>query len=185
MTRRRILTRALLTASLVIAGVTFEGSVATASAKKTAVTFCAVKSLTEKTGRTGAAAGTAYTDLVFTNRGATTCSLSGIPKAQPVFGLKHTPVGPSASINRITGRGGLVKLAAHKGVANVLYAMSTAENYPKAKCIPKYATGVVITLRSSTRLLLTTYFAMSKKLVCTKLQSTTIAGVTAGATGNP
>jgi hypothetical protein len=185
MTRPLMLTRVLLVASLVIAGIAFDGFVATASASKTAVGVCSAKNLTERTGRTGAAAGTSYTNLVFTNHGATACSLSGIPRAQPVVGSKHTSVGPYASINRVSGRGGLVILPARKGVANVLYAMSTAQNYPRAKCIPRYANGVVITLRISTSVRLAAYFPMGKDLVCTKLQSTTVAGVAAGITGRP
>jgi hypothetical protein len=180
-----MLIKVLLATSLVGGGIAIAGPIASANVSKSAVSACSVKNLTERTGPTGAAAGTAYTYLIFINHGPRACALSGVPRAQPVVGSKHYRVGPYASINSIAGRGGLVTLASRTGAANVLYAISTAQNYPKANCLPQYATGVVVTFHASSSLRLATYFPMRKQLVCTKLQSTKISGVAKGTSGNP
>ena len=185
MTKPIILMKVLLATSIVVAGIAIDASIATASVSKIAVSACSGKSLTERTGPTGAAAGTAYTYLIFINHGTKACALSGVPKAQPVVGSNHYRVGPYASINSIAGRGKLVILTARTGTANVLYAISTAQNYPKANCLPRYATGVVVTFHASSSLRLATYFPIRKQLVCTKLQSTRISGVGKGTSGNP
>jgi hypothetical protein len=180
-----ILIKVLLATSLVGGGIAIAGSIASANVSKSAASACSVKNLTERTGPTGAAAGTAYTYLIYLNHGTKACTLSGVPRAQPVVGSNHYRVGPYASINSIAGRGGLVTLAARTGAANVLYAISTAQNYPKANCLPRYATGVVVTFHASSSLRLATYFPMRKQLVCTKVQSTRISGVARGTSGNP
>jgi hypothetical protein len=180
-----ILMKVFLATSLVVGGIAIAGAVATANVSKSAVSACSVKNLAERTGPTGGAAGTAYTYLIYINHGSKACALSGVPRAQPVVGSNHYRVGPYASINSIAGRGGLATLAARTGTANVLYAISTAQNYPKANCLPRYATGVVVTFHASSSLRLATYFPMRKQLVCTKLQSTRISGVAKGTSGNP
>lgn len=183
-----ILMKVFLATSLVVGVIAIAGSVATANVSRSAVSACSVKNLTERTGPTGAAAGTAYTYLIIINHGPKACVLSGVPRAQPVVGSRHYRVGPYASINSINsmaGRGGLVTLAARTGTANVLYAISTAQNYPKANCLPRFANGVVVTFHAASSLRLATYFPMRKQLVCTKLQSTRISGVAKGTSGNP
>jgi hypothetical protein len=85
----------LLDVSLIVIGVPFEGTAAMATEKKTAVPFCSIKNLTKRSViLPSTVGGHSGTSLIFTNHGSTACSLSGILRAQPVVGSKHTPVVP-------------------------------------------------------------------------------------------
>jgi hypothetical protein len=167
-----------------VAAISFEGSIAAGAEKKTTVPFCSTKNLTERT----VSAATTVTDhsfwlLIVTNHGTTACSLSGIPRAQPVAGLQRTPIGPYASTNRIPSRGGLVILPTDKGVAYVQYMMGATRTYPSAECVAQHSDGVVVTFHTSLKILLALYFPLSKDKVCSKLRSTSITGVAAGTGG--
>jgi hypothetical protein len=184
MQKRLTFPRVLLDVSLIVIGVPFEGTAAMATEKKTAVPFCSIKNLTKRSViLPSTVGGHSGTSLIFTNHGSTACSLSGILRAQPVVGSKHTPVGPYASTNRIPGSGGLVILPAGKGVAYVLYMTGATQTYPKAKCVDQNVDGLVVTFHTATKILLTLYFALEKNKICTKLQSTSITGVVAGTGG--
>jgi hypothetical protein len=179
MLKPAVLTRVFLVASLIFVGVLSEQTVATGVEKKSVVPFCAAKNLTERSVVLSSpsigkyATGLWKISLIFTNHGTTACSLSGAPKAQPVTGPKHTPVGPNAHPGPMPGwKGVSAVLAAHKGTADMHYEMRVpATTYPVDKCAPRNADGIVITFRTSTKVLLTAYFRTVKNQVCTKSQS--------------
>jgi hypothetical protein len=149
----------LLDVSLIVIGVPFEGTAAMATEKKTAVPFCSIKNLTKRSViLPSTVGGHSGTSLIFTNHGSTACSLSGILRAQPVVGSKHTPVVP-------------------------MYTTGATQTYPKAKCVDQNVDGLVVTFHTATKILLTLYFALEKNKICTKLQSTSITGVVAGTGG--
>lgn len=144
---------------------------------------CTVRNFVVSVGTTQGAAGTQYTPLIFHNHQPSTCSLSGIPSAQPVYGAKKIKVGPPAIKNAVTGRGATVNLVGLSGTASVEYAMGTAANYPKEKCLPKLVDGVIITFPNWKGTIAHQYFPMAKNFVCTKLSSTRISGVVLGSMG--
>jgi hypothetical protein len=184
MLKPAVLTRVFLVASLIFVGVLSEQTVAASAEKKSAVPFCAAKNLSERSvvlsspGTGKYATGLWKISLIFTNHGTTACSLSGVPKAQPVIGSKHTPVGPNAHSGPMPGwKGVSAVLAARKGTTNVHYEMRVpATTYPVAQCGPRNADGIVITFYTPTKVLLNAYFRTVKTQVCTKWLSTSIGG---------
>jgi hypothetical protein len=112
--------------------------------------------------------------IVFTNNGATSCSLSGVPRAQAVEGPSKTPVGfvakyaPSGSV-----RSGTVVLRAHGGKAYVEYYVMSVSDWTVAQCRPAIANGMLLNLRGTGRF----YLPITRRgatEVCTKLASTEI-----------
>jgi hypothetical protein len=103
-----------------------------------------VRGVTVTRGRTGVAAGTAYTAVVFTNHGANACYLNGVPAVQPVAGQYRSVVGPAAWSYSTSGRGGFVVLKAHGGKASVSLGVETAANIPAKSCVSKSATGITV-----------------------------------------
>lgn len=169
------------TAGMMVSGfLLLVGGAEPASATKTvAVPVCSPSSLVLTVGKTGAAAGTEYTNLRLTNHSGHACFIPPVSSAQSVVGRSHTPVGLPAGKLTVAGRGRGVILVARKGVASVEYAVGTALNYPSARCIPRYSNGVLVTF---TFLVIkwSLYFPRARQLVCTKLVSTSISGVALG-----
>ena len=73
-----------------------------------AMRFCTATDLALRAGRTGAAAGTAYTTFVFTNRSATECQLQGVPVVQLLDAVGRPVVASQDSVP--AGDGGPVAL---------------------------------------------------------------------------
>ena len=143
---------------------------------------CTHSSLSPKVGKSGAAAGTTYINLMIINQSKSSCSLTGIPSAQTGF-LSYSqtpfvPVGLPASKVSYQKRGGTVWLPPH-ATASVEFSISTASNYPAKKCIAKNVSMVRITFTSGNTLLHLLY-PLSKVQVCTKIENTFIAGVVLG-----
>ena len=75
---------------LSVAGVAFSGGTSGASSPRIAAPACTAAQLNVKTGPANGTAGTTYYALRFFNRGASACTLRGIPSAQPVVtGASH------------------------------------------------------------------------------------------------
>ena len=136
------------------------------------------RGVTVKRGRTGAALGTAYTAVVFSNNGNRACYLNGVPAVQPVSGVHHSAVGPAASAYSTSGRGGFVVLKAHGGKASVSLGIETAANVPAKSCAPKSATGVTVRFSPPADFYLS--LGHSAVSVCTTQPTTEIWGVVPG-----
>ena len=143
---------------------------------------CAYSSLSTKVGKSGAAAGTSYINLMIINHSKSSCSLTGIPMAQTGFlsfsQTSFVPVGLVASKMLYPRRGGTVWLAP-LATASVELSISSAGNYLAKKCVAKNIYEVQITFnigKSNIHLL----YPLSKIQVCTKIANTFIAGVVLG-----
>jgi hypothetical protein len=145
-------------------------------------TACRSTWLAPQVGRVSGAAGTTYVNLKMVNRTARSCSLSGTPVAQAGFisygNVPFVAVGPPATKLIYPGRGRTVVLAPNS-VASVELGIATADNYPPSQCRAKAASVVRITFtRGVVRTQL--YYPIPSTKVCTKLASTSIAGVALG-----
>ena len=141
------------------------------------------RGVTVKLGRTGAAAGTAYTAVIFTNDGDRACYLNGVPAVQPVSGPHRSAVGPAAWGYSTSGRGGFVVLKAHGGKASVSLGVETAANVPAKSCVPKSATGFTVRFNPPAN-----YFfsqGRSPVAVCTTQPTTEVWGVVPGVKVGP
>lgn len=143
---------------------------------------CQTGWLSAKTGRTGAAAGTSYYTLEIVNHSPQSCTLKGIPVAQPGFNSYGTPsfaaVGPPAVKDSFAGRGNIVVIRTGK-IASVELGIGTAANYPAGKCAPRTITEVDVAF-SMGKSTANVEFSLPKQAVCTKLASTNIAGIALG-----
>ena len=164
-----------IAATIALTGLSYLSDLAGAASPLVASPRCASASLVAKRGPSDGAAGTIYYHLRLINTGAVRCSLHGSLSAQPVVGAAHTPVGPASRKIVLSGRGGVVTLAARHGVANALYGVVEAGNYSPTQCGAKNASGVVVTLGTTKY-----YVAMPVQQVCVKLASTTITGLAPG-----
>lgn len=189
MLKRTVPMRVFLAASLIFAGILSEQTVAAGVEKTSVIPFCAAKNLTEKSlVLWGPEKGKKYVyvpgiwkiSLIFTNHGKAACSLSGVPRAQPVVGTDQTPVGPIAHPGVIRGWKNLgvsAVLGARKGTATIRYQMLIpATSYRAGGCASRNADGVVITFYNSTKALLSSYFRTVKNQVCTDWLSTSLTG---------
>jgi photosystem II stability/assembly factor-like uncharacterized protein len=141
------------------------------------------RGVTVTRGRTGVAAGTAYTAVLFTNHGAKACYLNGVPTVQPVAGLHQSVVGPAALVYSTSGRGEFIVLKAHGGKASVSLGVETAANIPAKSCISKNATG--ITVRFSPPANFYVSLGRSPVAVCTIQPTTEVWGVVPGVKVGP
>jgi hypothetical protein len=100
---------------------------------------CPTSALRLSAGRGGAAAGTYYLSLVFTNTGGTTCSLRGFPGASFVDatgGQLGLPADRSAGepMHRV--------VLASGAKAHALLGIPETANFSRSDCQPRHAAGV-------------------------------------------
>jgi hypothetical protein len=167
----------------VLAGGLFAGGlfgVAPSSAATTTVAkSCVSTQMTVSRGAVQGTAGTTYHALVFTNTGATICTIFGVPVIQPVIGPSHRPLGPPAR-NMSMGEMPAMHTLAHGAAVSVAFGVVDTGNYPASTCGARRARGVIVTLGAFVH---PTYVALAIT-VCTKLASTTTRLVSSGVTGN-
>lgn len=111
----------------------------TASAVGGAVVECATSALRLSTGQGGAAAGTDYISLVFTNIGTTPCRMRGYPGASFVDADGHQ-IGVPAS--RTAGEPVHPVTLEAGGKASAQLGIPATENYSPSDCHPHKAAGV-------------------------------------------
>jgi Protein of unknown function (DUF4232) len=106
---------------------------ATASA---GVTGCASRALKVKvnTAQSGAAAGSTYVPIDFTNIGSSTCTLFGYPGVSAVDSPSGSQLGRAATRDPAAGAA-LVTLAPG-GVAHATIQVANAQNYSASQCSP-------------------------------------------------
>lgn len=127
-------------------------------------------------GRVQGAAGTIYYPLIFTNVGATGCTVSGIPRAHPVTGASasatHLFVGPKAELQDFSasGYGQLIRLAPD-AKASATYYVSESASFTPSLCGPANFADVTVLLGGSGH-----WWVPLKSSTCTKHVSTFVAG---------
>jgi hypothetical protein len=100
---------------------------------------CATGELSASLGEGGAAAGSVYRQLVFTNTGARACELRGFPGVSYVTGDDGHQVGPAAEM--AGERGGQVPIAPG-GTARAQLRLVNVQNYDPAACSPTPVRGL-------------------------------------------
>lgn len=103
---------------------------------------CPTRYLSAKIGPSGAAAGSVFTNIDFTNISNVTCTLYGYPGVVLAGGTPVSPIGQSAAENPGTPRR-LVTLAPG-AVASALLRIVQAADFPSARCHPTKATYLQI-----------------------------------------
>ncbi|GAA0946052.1 DUF4232 domain-containing protein [Pseudonocardia zijingensis] len=100
---------------------------------------CTSGELAATLGEGGAAAGSVYRPLVFTNTGSRTCELRGFPGVSYVAGDDGHQVGPAAAM---TGeRGGQVPIPPG-GTAQAQLRLANVQNFDPADCAPVPVRGL-------------------------------------------
>src|SRR5664280_466621 len=111
-----------------------------------------------------------------TNNGSTACTLSGVPRAQPVIGTSRTSVGPvsmswaAAHPPRI-----IVTLQGRGGRAYLEYAFMNTANWPQSRCESSTANGVVLTLKGTGAIYV--HFSGGATSVCAKVPTTAVGPI--------
>lgn len=119
-----------------------------------------------------------YFLIAFTNGGATSCSMSGAPRAQAVEGTNRTPVGLAAKYASLSGapRRGTAVLRAHGGKAYVEYYVINETDWTSSQCKPATSHGVFLRPVG-----VGSFYIPISRLgatdVCTKLASTAIGPI--------
>ncbi len=93
-------------------------------------------------GKGGAAAGTAYYPILFTNVSAGTCTLYGFPGVSFTGETYSVQVGPAATRNHSSPEA--VVTLAPGAVASALIAVADAQNYPPGSCGLTTASGILV-----------------------------------------
>jgi Protein of unknown function (DUF4232) len=93
---------------------------------------CATRQLTVSVGNGGAAAGTAYYHLDFTNSSSRACFLEGYPGVSFVTGQGGSQIGAAADRNPVFARHAIT--LAPGAVAHALLGIGTAANYSPSLC---------------------------------------------------
>lgn len=128
------------------------------------------------------AAGTSYYPIIFTNSGALSCQISGVPGLQAGrLSATHTfeAVGPPAHNNSMGMMGVLFTVLPHHAVST-LFGVTETGNYSPSRC----GAQVAGYLRVSFESYVTTNLAFTRPIsVCSKIASTSTRLIAAGALG--
>jgi len=100
---------------------------------------CTTGELSVSLGDGGAAAGSVYRPLVFTNTGSRTCELRGFPGVSYVAGDDGHQVGPAAAMSG--ERGGQVPIPPG-GTAQAQLQLANVQNFDPADCQPVPVRGL-------------------------------------------
>jgi hypothetical protein len=103
---------------------------------------CRTSQLSLRLGNGGAAAGTAYQSIVFTNHGTSTCALRGYPGVAFVAPATGRQVGSAASRN--PQQPVMTILIVSKSSASALLGTSDYRNLPSRKCLSHPVSGLRI-----------------------------------------
>ncbi len=103
---------------------------------------CQGKALKVTLGKGGAAAGTAYYPILFTNVSTATCTLYGFPGVSFTGETYQVQVGPAATRNHSSPEA--VVTLAPGAVGSALIAVADAQNYPPGSCGLTTASGILV-----------------------------------------
>ena len=151
---------------------------ASSSAPPASAAACPTRSLGAKIVPKGAAAGSAYAALDFTNISTVTCTLYGYPGVSLAGGDPVSRIGLAATQNPVAGRA-LVTLAPG-GAASALLQIVDAANYPRSRCDPVTATYLEVYPPNQTT---PSYLRYTARACAKAVTILTVSVVVAGAGG--
>lgn len=153
---------------------------ATPSAAASGPAACQTSALSLRLGSIGAAAGSTYQPLIFTNAGSTACTLYGYPGVAFVAPGTGAQVG-SAAMRNSQHPSTSVSLAPGASASSLVQIAQTA-NYPAADCQPSQVSGLRVYPPGNTT---ATYVAFaSNQSECAKPETQlSVTAVLRGTTG--
>jgi hypothetical protein len=140
---------------------------------------CSTNDLSARLGASGAAAGSSYAPIVFTNTSRSACTLFGYPGVSYVA-ANGKQVGAAASRNKehaaatVTLRPG--------GKASALLQMTNPANYPKSACVPTRVSGLRI-YPPGNKTAMSIRFRSAQTACSTRVNQLSVAAIVAGSTG--
>ena len=141
---------------------------------------CRTSQLSVRLGNGGGAAGTAYQPIVFTNRGASTCTLRGYPGVAFVAPATGRQVGSPASRNPQQPVRAI--LVAPASSASALLGIANYQNFPPKQCLSHPVSGVRIYPPGNTAAAYVP-FTTASAACSTQVGQLTVAAVVHGSTG--
>lgn len=141
---------------------------------------CPTGQLSVRLGNGGAAAGTAYRPIVFTNHGSSSCALRGYPGVAFVAPATGGQVGSAALHN--PQQPVTTILLAPASSASALLGIGTYQNYPPKQCLSHPVSGLRIYPPGNTA---TAYvpFKTASAACSTQVEQLHVAAVVTGSTG--
>jgi hypothetical protein len=162
------------------ATVTATPSVSRITSPAGSASTCQTSQLSVRLGKSGAAAGTAYQPIVFTNHGSSTCALRGYPGVAfvaPATGrqvgsaARHDPQYPVTTI-----------LIAPASSASALLGIATYQNYPPNQCLSHPVSGLRIYPQGNTAAAYVP-FTTASAACSTQVEQLDVAALVTGSTG--
>jgi len=141
---------------------------------------CQTSQVSVRLGKSGAAAGTAYQPIVFTNHGSSTCALRGYPGVafvapdtgrQVGSAARHDPQHPVTTI-----------LIAPASSASALFGIATYQNYPPKQCLSHPVSGLRIYPPGNTAAVYVP-FTTASAACSTQVEQLNVAALVTGSTG--
>lgn len=150
------------------------------SPASTAPSRCATSDLSLRLGQAGGAAGSVYEPVIFTNKGADACTLTGYPGVSLLASQSGPQVGAPASRN--TQHAATSVTLAPGATASAMLRMAEEANYPAATCKPTTVSGLRVYPPGQTQ---AAYVAFTKpqQACSTTVNQLTVEAVVAGTTG--
>jgi len=141
---------------------------------------CRTSQLSVRLGNGGGAAGTAYQPIVFTNRGASTCTLRGYPGVAFVAPATGRQVGSPASRNPQQPVRAI--LVAPASSASALLGIADYQNFSPKQCLSRPVSGVRIYPPGNTAAAYVP-FKTASAACSTQVGQLSVAAVVHGSTG--
>ena len=160
--------------------VTATPSVSRATSPAVSAPTCRTSQLSLRWGNGGAAAGTAYRPIVFTNHGSSTCAMRGYPGVAFVAPATGRQVGSAASHNP---QQSVTKiLITPDSSMSALLGIANYQNFPRGKCLSHPVSGLRIYPPGNTA---AAYLPLkTASAACsTQLGQLNVAAVVTGSTG--
>lgn len=150
------------------------------SPASTAPSGCGTRDLSLHLGQAGGAAGSVYEPIIFTNKGANTCTLTGYPGVSFLASASGPQVGAAATRN--TQHAATTVSLAPGATASAMLQVANEGNYPAATCKPTTVTGLRVYPPGQTQ---PAYigFTQPKKACSTTVHQLTVEAVVAGTSG--
>jgi Protein of unknown function (DUF4232) len=160
--------------------VTATPSVSRATSPAGSVATCRTSRLSLRMGNGGAAAGTAYQPIVFTNHGSGTCALRGYPGVAFVAPATGRQVGSAASHN--PQQPVTTILITPDSSVSALLGIANYQNFPPGECLSHPVSGLRIYPPGNTAAAYVPFKAASAAC-STQVGQLNVAAVVAGSTG--
>ncbi|MEP7192237.1 MAG: DUF4232 domain-containing protein [Actinomycetota bacterium] len=160
--------------------VTATPSVSQATSPAGSAPTCSTSQLSLRWGKSGAAAGTAYQPIVFTNHASSTCALRGYPGVAFVAPSTGGQVGAAASRNPQQPVA-TISIKPDSSVSALL-GIASYQNFPPGECLSRAVSGVRIYPPGNTAAAYLP-FTTASAACSTKVGQLNVAAVVTGSTG--